>query len=60
MLEMGVSKPWPDVLESFTGSRKLDTSALMEYFQPLYDWLVAENKRNGAPIGWTNTYSKLI
>jgi peptidyl-dipeptidase A len=39
MLEMGQSRPWPDALEAMTGERRMDASALLEYFQPLSEWL---------------------
>lgn len=50
MLAMGSSKPWPDALEAFTGSRKMDASALIEYFQPLQKWLEEQNQ--GMKTGW--------
>jgi peptidyl-dipeptidase A len=50
MLEMGQSKPWPDELEAFTGERKTDASAVVEYFTPLNDWLTKQNK--GQSCGW--------
>ncbi|MCL4671802.1 MAG: M2 family metallopeptidase [Sphingomonadaceae bacterium] len=50
MLEMGASKPWPDALEAFTGSRKMSGKAMMEYFAPLKKWLDQQNK--GKPRGW--------
>uniref|UniRef100_A0A182LUT3 Angiotensin-converting enzyme n=1 Tax=Anopheles culicifacies TaxID=139723 RepID=A0A182LUT3_9DIPT len=52
MLAMGSSKPWPDAMEVLTGQRKMSADALIEYFQPLYDWLVKENKALGAFVGW--------
>jgi peptidyl-dipeptidase A len=39
MLEMGRSRPWPDALEALTGERRLDASAILEYFAPLSKWL---------------------
>jgi len=42
MLEMGASKPWPDALEALTGERRIDASALVEYFEPLKTWLDAQ------------------
>ncbi|MPY88540.1 MAG: peptidase M2 family protein [Luteitalea sp.] len=39
MLEMGRSRPWPDALETLTGERQLDASAILEYFAPLKRWL---------------------
>ncbi|XP_012944355.1 angiotensin-converting enzyme [Aplysia californica] len=49
MLELGSSRPWPDALEQLTGSRRVDASALLEYFQPLHDYL---RKENGNDYGW--------
>ena len=50
MLEMGASKPWPDALEAFTGTREMDGTALVEYFAPLQIWLKEQNK--GKQCGW--------
>lgn len=50
MLEMGQSKPWPDALQAFTGSREISGQALMDYFAPLKKWLDEQNK--GKPSGW--------
>ena len=50
MLEMGASKPWPDALEAFTGSREMSGKAMMEYFAPLKKWLDEQNK--GKQSGW--------
>ena len=50
MLAMGASRPWPDALEALTGTRQMDASALMEYFQPLRTWLKQQNE--GKKCGW--------
>ena len=50
MLEMGASKPWPDALEAFTGSREMSGKAMADYFAPLKTWLDQQNK--GKPSGW--------
>ena len=50
MLEMGASKPWPDALEAFTGSRRMSGEAMVEYFAPLLEWLEEQNA--GQPEGW--------
>ena len=52
MLAMGSSKPWQDAMEVMTGQRKMDASALMEYFDPLVQWLTAHNE--GETPGWTD------
>jgi peptidyl-dipeptidase A len=50
MLEMGRSQPWPDALETLTGRREMDASAMLEYFAPLKAWLDEENR--GRQCGW--------
>jgi peptidyl-dipeptidase A len=50
MMTMGQSKEWPDALEAFTGTRKMDGSAMIAYFQPLMKWLEEQNK--GKQCGW--------
>ncbi|MBY0284201.1 MAG: M2 family metallopeptidase [Sphingomonas sp.] len=50
MLELGQSKPWPDALDAFTGSRDISGAAMAEYFAPLKAWLDEQNK--GKSSGW--------
>ena len=50
MLEMGASRPWPEALEAFTGTREMSGKAMAEYFAPLKAWLDKQNK--GQPKGW--------
>ena len=50
MLAMGQSRPWPDALEAFTGSREMDGSAMLAYFAPLMTWLQEQNKDR--KCGW--------
>ncbi len=50
MLAMGASKPWPDALQEFTGSREMSGKAMAEYFAPLKKWLDQQNK--GQTQGW--------
>ncbi|MDO7842790.1 M2 family metallopeptidase [Sphingomonas immobilis] len=50
MLTMGQSKPWPEALQAFTGTREMSGQALVDYFAPLKKWLDAQNK--GKPSGW--------
>ena len=52
MLEMGLSKPWPEALETLTGEKQMDASALADYFAPLKVWLDQQNKANHYPVGW--------
>ncbi|TMM50110.1 M2 family metallopeptidase [Qipengyuania marisflavi] len=50
MLEMGASKPWPDALAAFTGTREMSAKPMLEYFAPLKKWLDEQNK--GQKSGW--------
>lgn len=50
MLAMGASRPWPDALQEFTGTREISGKAMAEYFAPLKKWLDQQNK--GQPQGW--------
>jgi peptidyl-dipeptidase A len=50
MLAMGKSKPWPEALEAFTGTREMSGKALTAYFAPLMTWLEEQNK--GQQCGW--------
>ncbi len=50
MLALGASQPWQDALEKLTGTRQMDASALIEYFQPLMGWLDEQNRDR--QCGW--------
>jgi peptidyl-dipeptidase A len=50
MLEMGASRPWPEALEAFTGTKQMSGKAMLEYFKPLQGWLKQQNK--GKSCGW--------
>jgi peptidyl-dipeptidase A len=50
MLAAGASVPWQDSLQQLTGSRAADAGPLLEYFQPLAQWLAEQNR--GAQCGW--------
>ena len=50
MLEAGASEPWQDTLEKLTGTREMDGSAIINYFQPLMGWLKEQNTNR--QCGW--------
>jgi peptidyl-dipeptidase A len=50
MLAMGASKPWPDALQAFTGSREISGKPMIRYFAPLTKWLEQQNR--GKTCGW--------
>jgi peptidyl-dipeptidase A len=53
MLQMGLSKPWPEALKTLTGDERMDAGAMMEYFAPLKKWLDEQNAAAGVKSGWT-------
>lgn len=57
MMELGSSRPWPDALEKITGTRTLSAGPLLEYFQPLRDWIEQKNNENNEFIGWNDPRS---
>ncbi len=50
MMEMGMSRPWPEAMAAFTGAPENDASAVAEYFAPLDAWLTEQNR--GQDCGW--------
>ena len=50
MLSMGASRPWPEALQVFTGTREMSARPMLEYFAPLQAWLEEQNR--GKQCGW--------
>jgi peptidyl-dipeptidase A len=50
MLAMGASRPWPEALQAFTGTREMSGRPMLEYFAPLQAWLTEQNR--GKQCGW--------
>ncbi|XP_015606240.1 angiotensin-converting enzyme [Cephus cinctus] len=60
MLQLGSSKPWQDAMELISGQRVMDASGLLEYFNPLIEWLTAENQKTNEYIGWKPTTKRCV
>ena len=43
LMAPGASRPWREVIQETTG-RELDAQPIVDYFQPLYEWLVEQNE----------------
>jgi peptidyl-dipeptidase A len=52
MLTLGASKPWQEALETLTGEKQMDATALADYFAPLKTWLDEQNKAHHYEQGW--------
>ncbi|XP_060075065.1 uncharacterized protein LOC132554771 [Ylistrum balloti] len=53
MLRLGSSEPWQVAMEAITGQRSMSVEPIIAYFQPLIDWLAAQNV--GKQTGWLDT-----
>ncbi|XP_075701161.1 angiotensin-converting enzyme isoform X2 [Rhinoderma darwinii] len=52
VLRAGLSRSWQDVLKEMTGTDKMDVGPLLEYFQPVTEWLKEQNHKTGETLGW--------
>jgi peptidyl-dipeptidase A len=50
MMQMGASRPWPEALHAFTGTREMDGAAIRSYFEPLTAYLAEQNQSR--TCGW--------
>jgi len=50
MMASGQSEPWQDSLEKLTGTREMDATAIIDYFDPLMGYLKEQNE--GRSCGW--------
>ncbi|KAE9555633.1 hypothetical protein FO519_001104 [Halicephalobus sp. NKZ332] len=51
VMKRGAEINWVQALEEITGSRKLDATPLLLYFEPLHNWLLNANK-DKVYVGW--------
>ncbi|PIO60801.1 hypothetical protein TELCIR_17694, partial [Teladorsagia circumcincta] len=51
-MKKGSSITWLQALEQITGSAQLDASPLLEYYEPLADWLRNTNEVDQTVLGW--------
>lgn len=50
-LSLGLSKHWSEALNVITnGERDLSADAIVEYFKPLHEFLIKENRKNRGKI----------
>jgi peptidyl-dipeptidase A len=52
-LKLGSTKPWQEAMQKITGTTTMDAGPLLEFFQPLYEYLVQQNNMTNNPVGWT-------
>ena len=52
LLALGKSKAWPEALSNFTGSDKMTSAPMKEYFAPLSSWLKQYRQTHNYKLGW--------
>uniref|UniRef100_A0AC35U5K0 Angiotensin-converting enzyme n=1 Tax=Rhabditophanes sp. KR3021 TaxID=114890 RepID=A0AC35U5K0_9BILA len=52
IMKEGASIDYLTALEMITGDRKLDSTPMLEYFSPLFEWLKKYNKDKKLFVGW--------
>ncbi|XP_014824640.1 PREDICTED: angiotensin-converting enzyme-like isoform X2 [Poecilia mexicana] len=50
VLEAGSSRPWPDMLQEAIGTREINATSLLKYFDPITKWL--EEQTANETLGW--------
>lgn len=56
MMSLGSTKPWREVVGKILPKNTgLSSLALLEYYQPIVDWLKTHNKQTKVKIGWNST-----
>lgn len=57
-MSLGSSKTYKDILHIMTKESSIKIDGLLAYFQPLYDWLVEQNRLDDVEIGWEPSTSE--
>jgi peptidyl-dipeptidase A len=50
LVALGLSRPWPEAIRTFTGTSEISAEPMIEYFRPLLGWLREQNR--GRRCGW--------
>ncbi|XP_018410702.1 PREDICTED: angiotensin-converting enzyme isoform X3 [Nanorana parkeri] len=54
VLRSGSSRTWQEVLKDMAGTDKMDVGPLLEYFEPVTNWLKEQNAKTNETLGWTD------
>ncbi|PSN43501.1 Angiotensin-converting enzyme [Blattella germanica] len=57
-LKLGGSRHWSETLYLMTGEREMSGEPLLEYFQPLYEYLKAENSKQARGVEGASSVSE--
>lgn len=51
-MSLGSSISWKESLHLITGESSYSVRPLLEYYEPLYRWLMLQIEKNDIPVGW--------
>lgn len=57
LMRQGGAREWQDLLAQTTGVSRMDACPMIRYFEPLLEWIVADNAKSGETVGWQNSGS---
>lgn len=57
-MKTGASKPWHKIFTEITLKDNVDSSSILEYFEPLRVYIENENKKNNVYVGWEPSNSE--
>lgn len=60
LMKSGCSKTWREILLEITGEIELNPDGLLEYFEPLSEWLKEYNSKTKVARGWTPSSSACL
>ncbi|GLV39683.1 Angiotensin converting enzyme [Carabus blaptoides fortunei] len=52
MMQLGASENWQEALKLLTGKSFISAKPLLEYYQPVYEWLRGRIIEKNIPVGW--------
>ncbi|TMW41582.1 hypothetical protein DOY81_013339 [Sarcophaga bullata] len=55
MMALGSSKSWHDVIAQVLDKPDISADALLQYYEPIIDWVKRLNKHNNVKIGWNDS-----
>ncbi|KRZ19553.1 Propionyl-CoA carboxylase alpha chain, mitochondrial [Trichinella pseudospiralis] len=54
VMQLGATKPWQEALKLVSRKALLSAEGMLEFFEPLHDWLKRENEKAHECYGWNN------
>lgn len=56
-MSLGASRSYKQIIQLLTDEPALSMNGLLEYFQPLHEWLLQQNHADNAEVNWNHSGS---